>query len=829
MLADAGRALIFGVDASCPARWGELRLVLIAHPNMKVSFNWLAQHLDTAGRSTTELADLLTFAGVEVEEIQERGIRSEFIIVGQVTAFEPHPNADKLRLCQVDDGSGTPRQIVCGAKNFASGDKVPVALPGAVLPGNFQIKESKLRGVLSQGMMCSGRELGLGDDHEGLMILPATAPVGLPLHELVETDTLFTVEVTPNRPDLLSHLGMARELSALSSIPLKSAPSCAATAVPQQEAGPGEIRIEAPALCPYYSARRIEGVKVGPSPDWLRRRLESVGLRPINNIVDITNFVLMEMGQPLHAFDAARLSGGIIARSAREGESLTALDGKNYLLDTGDLVIADSAGPVAIAGVMGGEATSVSASTTDIILESAYFQSTTVRRTSRRLGLISDSSYRFERGTDAHQVAGASELATRLILEVAGGTAAPALSVAGKLPALPQAVALDGKHVRRLLGAEISDEEIDDILTRLGLRRSSNASNSDWQPPSWRLDLPRAVDLIEEVARVHGIDKLPSAAAAFFAEASAADVAYDFCMDLRRQLAARGLWEATTIKLVSAAQLSDALGTSPQPLAPLALKNPLGDDHTTMRPSLLPGLLATLERNIRMSSGVLRFFEVGTVFAVTPDGKAVEREALGIVITGPSGPSSWDTAPGPADAADLRGLIESLCSGAAVKLKPARHPGLLLSATIQINGKPVGQCGRLHPARERSLGTRHPVYTAELDLTALHKALRREVLFEELSRFPASTRDIAMEAAADLPNSKFEDFFSSLKEPLLAGAALFDVFTDPTGEKLAVGRRSLAYSLTYRDPARTLESAEVDAAHSRVLQAVQKSLAVTIR
>ena len=793
---------------------------------MKVSLSWLSDHLDLAARPVAKLADLLTFAGVEVEGIQERGIRSDKIVVAKVLSFEQHPNADKLRLCQVDDGSGSPRQIVCGAKNFVAGDKVPLALPGAVMPGNFEIKESKLRGVLSQGMMCSGKELGLGEDHEGLLILSADALVGRPLHEIVETDTMFEVEITPNRPDLLSHLGMARELGALARMELKRPPHHGDDATPQRAATAEEVRIEDLTGCPFYTARRIRGVTVGPSPDWLQKKLQSIGLRPINSIVDITNYVLMEMGQPLHAFDAAKLTGGIIVRRAAEGESFTALDGKTHTLDTGDLVIADQKSAVALAGVMGGGHRGVTETTTDILLESAYFQTTTVRRTSRRLGMVSDSSYRFERGVDPQQVAGASALATRLILEIAGGTANDVLLTAGTVPSPPAAVPLDNDRCRRLLGVEISDDAIDAILTSLGLTKTA----AGWQPPSYRLDLPRPVDLIEEVARVYGIAKLPAAGAALFAEESAADIFYDFRMAARQTLAARGVWEAQTIKLISAAQLEESLGTNPSPVTPLPLKNPLSDDHTHLRPSVLPGLLATAARNVRMGRSSLRFFEMGIVFTRTPDNKPVEKDTLGILISGPVNSEAWNlTNPAIADLSDLRGLIDALCQGAQVKFKAVQSSALLLAATVQVNGKSVGLCGRLWPARERALDARHPVFVAELDTAALQRALSRDVKFDEMPRFPGISRDVAMEVAADVPHSKFEDFFAALKEPLLSGATLFDVFADPTGAKLPADRKSVAWRILYRDKSRTLESAEVDTTHARILDSLKKSLPVSIR
>ncbi len=792
---------------------------------MKVSLNWLATHLDLSGCDPAGLADLLTFAGVEVEDMVTRGVASDRIVVGRVLSFTAHPNADKLRLCRVDDGSGEPRQIVCGAKNFSEGDCVPLALPGAVLPGDFTIRESELRGVLSQGMMCSSRELGMGDNHEGLMILPADAPVGRTLRDYLGSDTLIEVEVTPNRPDLLSHRGMARELSALTGRALRATDAGVSGAL--REARSEEIAVTAADGCPFYSAWRISGVKVGPSPEWLRHRLESVGLRPINNVVDVTNFVLMETGQPLHAFDAGKLRGGIVVRRADEGEVFAALDGRNCVLDAGDLVIADGTGPVALAGVMGGLESGVTEVTTEILLEAAYFQTGTVRRTSRRLGMHSDSSYRFERGVDPEQVVASARLAVRLIVEMAGGMASSEGLTVGSVPQLTGTVELDAERCRKLLGAPVSDEEIDGILRRLGLERSA----AGWKVPSYRQDLTRPVDLIEEVARVHGIENLPAGGAALFAEQSAADEQYDFRMELRRGLAARGLWEAQTIKLISDAQLVDHLGTNPQPLVPLPLRNPLSDDLTVMRPGVLPGLLAVGERNIRMGRNSLRFFECGTVFSASGDGRAVERDVLGLLISGPAVPAAWTEGdPAAVDLFDLRGLLEAIFPGVPVKWKPGRLPAVLLAGgSIQMNGKSVGQGGRLHPSRERAMGSRYPVFVAELDTAALQKAVQREVKFEELPRFPSVSRDVAMETADDFPNSRFEDFFAGLKEPLFAGAVIFDVFSDPEGVRLAHGRKSVAYTLTYRERGRTLEGSEVDAVHQRVLAALTKALPVTIR
>ena len=589
---------------------------------MNLSLNWLNHHIDLSGYTIQELSDVLTFAGIEVEKIEQKGLDSELIVVAQVQSSEPHPDADKLSICQVDDGTGELRQIVCGARNYKVGDKVPLALPGTVMPGDFNIKKGKLRGIESHGMMCSARELGLSQDHDGLMILSADAPVGIPIKELFKPDTLIEVEVTPNRSDWLSHLGVARELSVLSGHALKSAADYRQAVGPTRTAKPAEVDLQAPEGCPLYTARIVRGVKVGPSPAWLKAKLEAIGLRPINNVVDITNYVLMEMGQPLHAFDMSKLEGGIIVRLATAGEEFLALDGQTYILDTTDLVIADSTRAVAIGGVMGGEESGVTERTTDILLESAYFDPTSIRRTSRRLGLSSDSCYRFERGIDPQQTIGASELAVRLIVELTGGVADDATLVSGAPPVLTGEVTLDVPRATSLLGAQIPEPEIDRILGGLGLEKIGGTAgkSSAWRIPSFRIDLQRHVDLVEEIARVFGIDNIPAAHGAIFSEASAADQSYDFRSRLKSQLTTLGFYEAGTIKLISQAQLSDVLGCSPELPTPFPLKNPLSDDHTIMRPSMIPALFGVAERNVRMGADSLRFFEVGTLFQKGLDG-----------------------------------------------------------------------------------------------------------------------------------------------------------------------------------------------------------------
>lgn len=790
---------------------------------MIVSLSWLQEHVDLSGLVTSEISDLLTFAGVEVEGITERGIRSDKVVVAQVLAAEQHPNADRLKVCQVEAGTGALHQIVCGATNYKVGDKVPLALPGAILPGNFEIKAGKLRGVESGGMMCSGRELGLSDDHGGLLILPEDAPVGVPLHELVPADTILEIEITPNRPDLLSHHGLARELAALTGRPLRALDLPSVATAPAGDL----VAMRTAEACPFYSARLIEGVKVGPSPDWLRDRLLSIGLRPINNIVDITNFVLHETGQPLHAFDRDRLHGGnIIVRAATAGEKFLALDGKEYSLEESDTVIADQNRPVALGGVMGGEDSGVGEATVNVLLESAWFEPSGIRRTARRTGLSSDSSYRFERGADPGMVLAASALATRLIVEIAGGKATDIVSIAGELPARTGTVSLDPEHAKSFLGGHLEKADQDVILEKLGLVR---AGDTAWEIPSYRADLQRPIDLIEEIARVHGLAGVPARLRIEPSPASGRDAFHDHVVASKSRLAALGWFEARTLKLISRAQLADAYQSES---AAVPLKNPLSEDHTHLRPSILPGLLVVAARNRSMGASRLAFFETGTIFHPAGD-EVRESQSIALLLAGSAGAESWaDAKPREASLADLRAALDPLLPpGRKLKVQAVERPGCILAAELSLSKKePLGWFGQIAPARARELDCPFPVYVAELDMERLHEIrASKPPRFEELPKFPAVTRDIALEVPADFPASRIEAALGNVAEPLLESWSVFDVFADPTGARLPADRKSLAWSLVYRDRTRTLRSEEVDAAHSKVRDALAKLQGVNPR
>ncbi len=797
---------------------------------MKVSLNWLREYVDLPA-TVPQLVDLLTLAGVEVEGVETHGVAIANVVVAQIRESVPHPNADRLSVCQVDDGSGTARQIVCGAKNYKVGDKVPMALPGAVLGPDFKIKVGKLRGVESQGMLCSADELGLPKGADGLLILSPEAKVGAPLSEIFPSETVLDLEITPNRADLLSHQGIAREIAALTSTELRLPPAPA----PVVEFGSSAVDVE-PAECRLYTALEISNVQVGPSPDWLRAKLESVGLRAINNIVDITNYVMLEVGQPLHAFDAEKLDGDIRVRMAQAGEEFLALDGKTYKLSPGNLVIADRRRALAIGGVMGGQDSGVTAATRQIILESAHFDPANIRRTSRTLGLSSDSSYRFERGVDVAGVLPASQRAAALICEIAGGVigelgvgvakdSTTGFNPAAMLnenegPVFTHTVALRPARVTALLGAEIPAERIDAILTGFGLRKAEGG----WEVPSYRPDLVREVDLIEEIARVVGLNAIPARVQAQFAPASETDRAYDRAMALRRSLVAQGFAEARTLTLIGEHLLGrEYTHTSAEHLR--RVKNPMNDEQVILRPGLLPGLLQALRENARAGAKTVRLFEAGRVFsALAPE----ESAHLALVLSGPLTAASWRGGEGSeADLFHLKGIVRAVL-GSETIFEADQNPAVALSLVVKVAGRAVGFAGQLWPKDARALDAETPVLFAEIDLAAL-PAVDGAKKYREIPRFPSTARDIALLAPLPLAHAEVVSVLHTASEPLLADVELFDVFADASGAKIPADKKSLAYSLTYRSAERTLTADEVNAAHTRLKERLKSTLPATLR
>jgi phenylalanyl-tRNA synthetase beta chain len=781
---------------------------------MKFSVNWLREFVDLP-KNPEEIAELLTRAGVETKKIETRGANIDKVLVSQITASSRHPNADRLTVCEVDDGSGTKRQIVCGATNYKVGDKVPLALPDAKLPNGMEIRKSKLRGVESEGMLCSPIELGLGEDASGLLILSPDAKIGAPIGDLFPADTILDVEITPNRGDLLSHFGLAREIAALTNkeivgqahrLPAGGAPAL-------QKSG---ITISATRECPFFSLRKIDNVNVGPSPQWLRAKLESVGIRSINNIVDISNFVMLELGQPTHAFDADKLKGSINVRLARDGEKFLALDGRTYALKPDNCVVADQERAVGIGGLMGGEETGVTDSTKNILLEAAYFLPASIRRTARDLNLTSDASYRFERGVDPEMVLRASRRATELVREIAGGAPAKEILVAGDLPAKPADVSLSYEKCDRVIGVAIKPKVVDEILTRFGLRKTTSPSKAaTWQIPSYRRDLQRDVDLIEEVLRAYGIDKIPGRTRGRLMPTSAADRSHDLeTLFLRERLEGVGLSEVRTSKLISrtASAVSDAI----------ELRNPLSEDHVALRPTLISGLIEVLERNIRAGAESVFIFEIGRVFPPSED----EKRHLGILLWGNVGsaPNWRSQTRRTVDLFDLKGVLECVVSN--LSFQPKKSADFALAVEICSGDERIGFGGHLSAGKSSAAGS---VLVAELNADLLLDRGGSAKKFRELDRYPSITRDIAMIVPNKLTHAEISRVIQEPPEPLLESVQLFDLFEISEETAPTASGKSLAYRLTYRAKTRTLTNEEVTAAHAKIRERLKRELGVMLR
>lgn len=818
---------------------------------MKVTLNWLRQYVDFDG-TPEELTERLTMLGMEVEGIEKRAGDFDGIVVAQVISRDPHPNADKLSVCRVADGRGE-RQIVCGAQNFQPGDKVPLILPGSSLPSKpgdtapFVIKIGKIRGVESQGMMCSADELGVDPEatghrrEDGLLLLRADAQVGQGFGEYLGrpgADVVYDLEITPNRPDLNSVLGIAREISAVTGNPLRI-PEAERIAGGDSVHGLVEVRLEASDLCPRYTARVLRGLRIGPSPAWLKSRLEQVGLRSINNVVDVTNFVMLETGQPLHAFDYRLVGQGasgiptVVVRRAGAGESLVTLDGVARVLTPDMLLIADPTKAIALAGVMGGQNTEIQDSTTDVLLESAWFQPTCIRRTSKALGLRTDASYRFERGADIGTVEWASRRAAALILEVAGGGLAADVLDAYPVPAKTRTVSLRSRRVGEVLGVEIPTAEILQHLSRLGLVISTEATVgpasdlTEWIIPSHRPDLKREIDLIEEVARLHGVDRIPSTPPRGGMGSHPFDAVFDVMMEVRRELVGLGLSEAQGQTLVTDGAARLVTGEV------VALANPLSADMSVLRPSLLPGLLDTLRHNLSRRNGDVQLFEVGRVF-VPAEGGVKEGWRLAIALTGKRDQGFWSGAERDAkcDLHDLKGVVEELMESLGLRgvgyVRRGEPTGLFVeSASIALGGRlELGQMGQVQPVVARRYDVRDPVLLAELNLDLLLSKRNAARSFKPLPAFPAIVRDVAMLVPEATTHDAVLARVRQLKPANLEAVEVFDVFR---GRHVPEGTKSMAYSFTYRAGDRTLKDDEVNPVHQRVVDDLKLGLGGSVR
>jgi len=817
---------------------------------MKVTLNWLRQYVEFDW-SPDELAERLTMLGIEVEGVQKLGGEFEGIVVAQVITKDKHPNADKLTVCRVNDGKSE-RQIVCGAQNFKAGDKVPLILPGASLPAKpgeapFTIKVGKLRGVESQGMMCSPQELGMGDPVEGLLILREDAKVGQPFAEYLGrtgSDVVYDLEITPNRPDLNSVIGIAREISAATGNPLK---------LPQvklEEAGGRveesvAVRIEDAELCPRYTARVVRGIKIAPSPDWLKNSLEAVGVRSINNVVDVTNYVMLETGQPLHAFDYHLLAktGGdarptIVVRRAGEGEKFKTLDGQERTLTSQMLLIADESKAVALAGVMGGQNSEIGLNTVDVLIESACFKPQNIRATSKKLELRTESSYRYERGADIGICDWASQRAAQLILETAGGKLAQGVVDAYPKPFSAKQIALRHTQTDAVLGVAVPVEQQIESLQRLGLEIETAPGLAPstgvrlpqatvFRVPSFRVDLKREIDLIEEVARLYGVDKIPAAPPRGAVGANPYDAVHDQLAEARRILTGLGLFEAQGQTLIS-----DAAGKLMTGGALVPLSNPLSSDMNVLRPSLLPGLLDALRHNLSHKTYDAALFEVGRVFTET-DGQRREERRVAIALTGQRNPLFWsgDEREAKFDIYDLKGLLEEFLEQFGLRgMNYARRTEstalFLESATVHLGRFQLGEFGQLLPPLARQYDLRDAVLLAELNLDLLLARRNPANSFRPLPAFPAIRRDVAMIVPEATTHEAILQVARQAKPANLETVELFDVFR---GKNVAAGQKSMAYAFTYRHVERTLTDAEVNAAHDKLVGQLKERLGAIVR
>ncbi len=802
---------------------------------MLISESWLREWINPPV-DTQKLCDQLTMAGLEIESVAPAAPAFSGVVVGEIIDIAAHPSADKLRVCRVNAG-GAPLQVVCGAANARQGLRAPFAALGARLPDGTLIAAAKLRGVDSQGMLCSARELGFSDTSEGLYELPADAPAGRDLREYLKLDDrIIDVSLTPNRGDCLSVLGIARELAAINRIPIKP-PSRVAPSLtlPRERGRDGvgaspdqrDVRIADTSLCSSYVGRVIRGVRGDAvSPMWLQERLRRVGQRTIHPVVDVTNYVMLELGQPMHAFDLAKLRGAIEVRLARAGEKLRVLTGEELALHTGSLVIADESGPIALAGVMGGADSAVGAGTHDIFLESACFTPRAIAGTPRRYKLHTDSSQRFERGVDPALQAAAMEHATSLLLEIAGGGPGP-LTTADTPPAAATAVPLRQARIEQLLGSEIAAREVEDILGRLQMTLRSERSGV-WSvtPPSYRYDVAVEADLIEEVARLHGYDRLPAAARPVALPQATQPATSLPLARLRETLVQRGYHEAITYSFADP-PLQQAL--SPDAAA-IELDNPIASNLAQMRTTLWASLLPALRYNRQRQQTRVRLFEIGARFERAGAGEVLEEMCIAGLADGSALPEQWGSAERAVDFHDVKADIEALLQlggrGAEFRFTAAPHPALQPGqcAAIQRDGQTVGWLGRMHPRLLPLFELKSAPILFDLSLAEVRAA--RVPQFQPVSEFPGLRRDLALIVDETRTAEEIIQCIQGAKEHLLSNIKLFDIYR---GQGLPSSCKSVALALNFQDKFRTMQDAEVDAALARLRLRLQQELKAGFR
>lgn len=813
---------------------------------MKVSTGWLTDYISLEGVTAEELADKITTAGIEIDGVERRNKGLSGIVTGYVKSKEKHPDADKLNVCIVDAGQGEDLQIVCGAKNVEAGQKVPVALVGAKLPG-LDIKKAKLRGVLSQGMICSAKELGLNDKllpkelQEGILVLPENTEVGQDILKVLGlNDEILEFDLTPNRSDCLSMIGAAYEVSAILGRDLKL-PDPAAELVEAggKAADSISVQIENEEFCSHYAVRYISGVKPAPSPLWIQNRLMAAGVRPINNIVDITNYVMLEYGQPLHAFDGDKVEGGVLGvRFAREGEGLTTLDGQERKLEPQMLVIADGAKAVALAGVMGGLETEVTADTVNIVLESARFEGGTVRKTSRQLGLRSEASLRFEKQVDPKAVIPALNRAAALIARYAGGAVHEGIVQAGSDSAPEKILTLSLEKLNNYLGTELSLLEVKTLFGRLSFKCGDAAQGLvEVQVPTCRGDISYDVDLIEEVARLYGYDNIPTTLIEGVTTPGALTARQSVRRELRRMLALGGYQEVMGYSFIQPEQSKLFPAFSGGEKA-VKLAMPMSEERSVLRTSLLPQLLDIALYNTNRRQSDLALFEIGNVFFTDEEQltrQPRELPVLGLLLSGTRTAKQWNLAAEPVDFFDLKGALESVfaylgLTGRIVYEGNAPqdyHPGRSASIYL-LEGEQrtlVGTAGQLHPELQLKLDL-EDTYVAELLLQPLYNNARTHLQYSELQRFPGMERDIAVVVDDTVPAGHLLGVIRDNGGTLLQNVQVFDVYT---GGKMESGKKSVAISLLYRHTEHTLTDEEVTEVHDKVVSALQQTFGAELR
>jgi len=803
---------------------------------MKVTLNWLQDYVDLSGLSAEDLDRGLTMAGLEVEAVVPIGRELEALIVAEVLEVQKHPHSDHLTLCRVFTGRET-LEIVCGAPNVRPGIKVPLALPGTKLPSGLEVQTATIRKVVSSGMICSEKELGLSEDHSGILILPENLPNGEPLSRALGLeDTLLEVNVTPNRADCLSHLGIAREIAAIFNRTLRR-PDISKASGGQAISQMTSVAILAPQQCPRYAGRIVRGVTIGPSPLWLRQRLNAVGIRSISNIVDVTNYVLMEYGQPLHAFDFDTLGERrIVVRLAEPNERLTTLDGQERVLAPDMLVIADGEKGAALAGVMGGLDTEIQSSTKTIFIESAYFEPRCIRRTSKRLGLSSEASIRFERGVDIEGLLEALDRAALLMQELGGGEIVPGRIDEYPLPLIVEPIRLNIDKTGRFLGLEVTAEKVVEIFRSLGL--GAVIQDSQWvevTPTSFRRDLTRPVDLMEEVARLIGYDLIPVTIPDISSKTRKEPKSFSARRRIKEILTGLGFDEIITYSFISekaAGPFLDPDASAEEAL--VRISNPISEDQTVMRNSLIPGLLTTMSKNWAQRNLNLRHFEMGKVFKAYKEADTLPEEThhLTALWTGRRYPESHYFKSEPVDYYDLKGTLESMVNALRIddfSIRSAEPPAYLSDTNylrLYAGEEYLGEMGEI-PLSLRSLfDLKEKAFIFDLDLDRLIPRINDTPVFKPLPRFPETTRDMALIIDDIVLWKDIQDEILGLQEPLIQEIELFDLYV---GKPIPAGKKNLGVRIHYRSPERTLLDDEVNIIQDNLLRRILQKFNATLR